>query len=67
MKALKIISGVLLFIIGLGQLIKIILIYTELPFKSWAIGSEFVPIGFIVAGIAIFINGIKRTKEIPKP
>ena len=66
MKALKIISGALLALIGLIQLTKVILLYIELPFNAWPIGAEFGTIGFIIAGIAIFISGIKKPKVAPE-
>ncbi|MES2763425.1 MAG: hypothetical protein V4677_14520 [Bacteroidota bacterium] len=66
MRAVKIIFGVLLALIGFVQLAKVILLYIELPFNEWPIGAEFGTLGFIIGGIALFISGVKKQKATPK-
>lgn len=66
MRMFKIICGALLALMGFVQLTNIILLYIRLPFEDWPIGAEFGTIGFIIAGIVLFLSGVKKTKVTPK-
>jgi hypothetical protein len=67
MKYIKIIIGGLLAISGFLQLLKVISLYLILPFEQWPLGAEIGTIAITIAGIFIFINGLKHNNEKAKP